>query len=241
MHFYIMNREAPKRLMLKLSGEALKWSQEYGLDVSYLHTIADKIVQLSTAGYQLVIVLGAGNIFRGATGAELGLDRTTGDYMGMIATIINGMALGNVIEEHGVPTRIMSSLDIPRVAEPFIRKRAIKHLEKGRIVICVAGTGNPYFSTDSAGVLRWLELDCDIMVKWTKVDGIYDADPKKYPEATRFETLSYDKALELNLDVMDLSAIALAKDQGLPLFVCHLEQIDKLGTDTITGTYVTQD
>jgi uridylate kinase len=149
--------------------------------------------------------------------------------MGMLATVINGMALGNVLEQHGRQVRVMSSLDIPRVAETFIRKRALKHLEKGRIVICVAGTGNPYFTTDSAAVLRALELNCDQMIKGTKVDGIYDKDPNIHTDAVRFEDVSFEQALELNLRIMDQSAIALAKDEQLPVFVCHIDAIDQIG------------
>lgn len=227
-----------KRILLKLSGEALKGTQGYGLDVTFIRQLASKIITVHERGIQIVIVLWGGNIFRGATGAELGLDRTTGDYMGMIATIINGMALGNVVEQIGVPTRVMSSIEIPRVAELFINKRAEKHLEKWRIVICVAGTGNPYYTTDSAAVLRALELHCDILIKGTKVDGIYEKDPVKYPQAKRYDHLTYEKALQSDIGVMDHSAIALAKDEQLPLRVTHIDQIDKIGTLEMPGTLV---
>ena len=228
-----------KRLLLKLSGEALQGSGEYGLDIQFLQTLARKIITLST-DYQkeIVIVIGGGNIFRGVSQAAEGLDRASADYMGMLATVMNGIALGDAIEKNGKPVRIVSALEIPRVSESFIRRRCLKHIERGRIVIAVAGTGNPYFTTDSAAVLRALELNCDCLVKGTKVDGVYDKDPKKHADAVRYEHISLRDAIKNDLRVMDQSAIALAHDEGLPIFVCRIEDIDKLGTDDIDGTYV---
>lgn len=187
---------------------------------------------------EVIIVIGGGNIFRGVAGAAKGIDRTAADYMGMLATIINGVALGNAIEKAGQSVRIMSAIEVPKVAEMFIYKRALKHLREGRIIIAVAGTGNPYFTTDSAAVLRALELHCDYMIKGTKVDGVYDKDPAKYPDAVRYDTVSIDEALVKGLRIMDQSAIALAKDEKLPLFVCRIEDIDQIGSPDIRGTYV---
>ncbi len=173
------------------------------------------------------------------SGAANGLDRSSADYMGMLATVMNGIALGDAIQKQGQEVRIMSALEINRVSELFIRNRAMKHLEKKRVIIAVAGSGNPFFTTDSAAVLRALELGCDVIVKGTKVDGVYDKDPAKFPDAKRFETLALQEALEKNLRVMDQSALALAKDEKIPLFVCRIEDIDKLGSDEIRGTLLT--
>ena len=225
-----------KRILLKLSGEALQGERDHGIDSEFLKVIAAKIVKLSKVGKELVIVIGGGNIFRGVSGAASGIDRSSADYMGMLATVMNGIALGDAIEKLGTEVRIMSAIEINRVSEFFIRRRAEKHLEKGRVVIAVAGTGNPYFTTDSAAVLRALELHCDVMVKGTKVDGVYDKDPAKHPDAIRYETLPLQEALEKNLRVMDQSAIALAKDEGLPLFVCRIEDIDQLSEPFVNGT-----
>jgi len=229
----------PKRILLKLSGEALQGKQDHGIETEFLDTLASKIVHLSKdRGIEIVIVIGGGNIFRGVSGADKGIDRTAADYMGMLATVINGIALGNAIEKAGQSVRIMSALDIPRVSELFIYKRALKHLREGRVIIAVAGTGNPYFTTDSAAVLRALELHCDFMVKGTKVDGVYDKDPAKHADAKRYDRVSVDEALQKGLRIMDQSAIALAKDEGLPIFVCRIEDIDQIGTDKVKGTYV---
>lgn len=203
-----------------------------------MQQLAQEIVGLYQAGLELVIVIGGGNIRRGVTGEQMGLDRSTADYMGMVATVINGMALGNSIEQQGVPVRVMSSLEIPRVSEMFIRKRALKHLEKKRVIICVAGTGNPFFSTDSAAVLRALELGCEVVIKATNVDGIYDKHPKQFSDAKKYHKVSYDEVLSKNLKVMDPSAIALAKDEGMPIYVCHIDTIDALAKEQLNGTLV---
>ncbi|MDD2916291.1 MAG: UMP kinase [Candidatus Gracilibacteria bacterium] len=228
----------PKRILLKLSGEALQGKGDHGIEPAFLDELAKKIVTLTQKHIEIVIVIGGGNIFRGVSGAAKGIDRTAADYMGMLATIINGIALGNALEKAGQPARIMSAIEVPKVAEAFIYKRALKHLREGRIIIAVAGTGNPYFTTDSAAVLRALELHCDFMVKGTKVDGVYDKDPAKHSDAKRYDTVSIDEALAKGLRIMDQSAIALAKDERLPLFVCRIEDIDQIGSPDIRGTYV---
>jgi len=233
---YLMKK--PKRILLKLSGEALKWKRESWIDIQFINTLAEKIKTLHDRGIEIALVLGAGNIFRGVAGAVMWLDRTTGDYMGMLWTIINALAMGNILTQHGMEARVMSSIETPRVAEPFIRKRALKHLQKWRIVLCAAGTGNPYFSTDSSAILRWLELWCDMVVKWTKVDGVYNKDPMKYDDAVKFDTMRIEDALEGNIRVMDHNAIAMAKDEKMPIYVCHIDQIDLLGTEKICGTMV---
>ena len=233
-------KKKPKRILLKLSWEALMGKQNYGIDVEFLNELAKKIVYLSKYKWiQIVIVIWWWNIFRWVQWAAKWLDRASADYMGMLATIMNWIALGDAIEKLGQEVRIMSAIDIPRVAEPFIRRRALKHLNKWRVVISVAWTGNPYFTTDSAAVLRALELNCDYMVKWTKVDWIYDKDPVKYKDAKKFDVISIDEALKRWLKVMDQSAIALAKDEKLPIFVCKIEDIDKIWSDKLNWTFVT--
>ncbi len=229
----------PKRILLKLSGEALQWEQWYGIDPSFLAFLAKKIVHLvQKESLEIVIVIGGGNIFRGIELEAGGFDRVTGDYMGMMGTIINGLAVGEAIENQGVDVRVMSAIPTQRVAEDFIRRRALRHIEKGRVVICVWGSGNPYFTTDSCAVLRALELGCDVVVKATKVDGIYDKDPKKHADAVRHETLHLHEVLHRDIRVMDQSAIALANDEGMPIYVCKIEDIDKLATEDIIGTFV---
>ncbi|NRH21149.1 UMP kinase [Candidatus Gracilibacteria bacterium] len=229
----------PNRILLKLSGEALQGKQGYGIDPEFLAYIAEKIVHLvKIQKIEVAIVVGGGNIFRGVELERGGFDRATGDNMGMLATIINGIAIGEAIEGAGVDVRVMSAIPTHRVAEDFIRRRALRHIEKGRVVICVGGSGNPYFSTDSAAVLRALELECDAVVKATKVDGIYDKDPKKHDDAVRYDILPLEEALHKNLRVMDQSAIALAHDENMPIFVCRIEDIQLIGTDEIIGTYV---
>lgn len=207
--------------------------------MEFLHELAGKVVKLAKSGKEIVIVIGGGNIFRGVSGAAGGLDRSSADYMGMLATVMNGIALGDAIHKQGQEVRIMSALEINRVSELFIRGRAMKHLSKNRVVIAVAGSGNPFFTTDSAAVLRALELGCDVIIKGTKVDGVYDKDPAKFPDAKRYDTLTLQQALEQNLRVLDQSALALAKDEKIALFVCKIEDIDKLGTDEIVGTLLT--
>ena len=202
-----------RRYLLKLSGEALQGDLEYGIDVKFLEILAHKIVALVASGKEIVIVIGGGNIFRGIAGAASGLDRSSADYMGMLATVMNGIALGDAIKQQGQEVRIMSALEINKVSELFIRGRAIKHLSRGRVIVAVAGSGNPYFTTDSAAVLRALELDCDMVIKGTKIDGVYSADPAKDPTATKYDTLSLQEALEHNLRVLDQSALAMARDE----------------------------
>lgn len=226
-----------KRILLKLSGEALKWSSEWSLDVEFINSLIEKVMHLHAWGMEIIIVIGAWNIWRWVTGEQMGLDRAAADYMGMVATMINGMALANVIEHQGGSARVMTSLEMPKVAEQFIYKRALKHLEKWRIVICVWGTWNPFFSTDSAAVLRALELDCDVVVKWTNIDGIYDKHPD-LPDATKYAKVSYDEVLAKNLKVMDPSAIALAKDEWMPIYVTHINSIAQLLENVQQGTLV---
>ncbi len=189
----------------------------------------------------MIIVVGGGNIFRGIELEAGGFDRTTGDHMGMLGTIINGLAIGEAIETEGIDVRVMSAIPTERVAEPFIRRRALRHIEKGRVVICVGGTGNPYFTTDSCAVLRGLELGCDVVVKATKVDGIYDKDPKKHTDAKRHDSLHMHEVLKNDIRVMDQASIALAHDEGIPIYVCRIEDIDMIATDDIVGTYVHSD
>jgi len=226
-----------KRVLLKLSGEALKWSSKWSLDVEYISGLIEKVMILCKWGIEVIIVIWAGNIWRWVMGEQMGLDRATADYMGMVATIINGMALANVIETQGGSARVMTSLEMPRVAELFIRKRALKHLEKWRVVICVWGTGNPFFSTDSAAVLRALELHCDVVIKWTNIDGIYDRHPD-LPDAKKYGTVTYDEVLAKNLKVMDPSAIALAKDEHMPIYVTHIDSIESILEWATQGTLV---
>ncbi len=229
----------PKRILLKLSWEALQWDQWYGIDPKFLSFLAKKIVHLvKIQKLEIVIVVGWGNIFRGIELEEGGFDRVTGDYMGMMGTIINGLAVGEAIEDEWIDVRVTSAIPTQRVAEDFIRRRALRHIEKGRVVICVGGTGNPYFSTDSCAVLRALELDCDVVVKATKVDGIYDKDPKKHTDAVRHDSLYLHEVIQRDIRVMDQAAIALAQDEGMPIYVCKIEDIDRICSDDIVGTFV---
>jgi uridylate kinase len=226
------------RILLKLSGEALKWDQDYGIDVNFTKNLAEKVGTLHRRGVQIAIVFGGGNIFRGMSGEKMGLDRVAGDYMGMLATVMNGVAFADLLTQMGIPNRVMTSVKMEAVAESFIQKRALKHLELWRVVICVAGTGNPYCTTDSAAVLKALELKCDVMIKGSKVDGIYNKDPKHHDDAVRFEELTLEDAIKLNIKVMDQGAIGMARDEGLPLFVCHIDDIDLIGTQEVKGTKV---
>jgi uridylate kinase len=229
----------PKRILLKLSGEALQWEQGYGIDPKFLHFLAKKIVFLIEKKHlKIAIVVWGWNIFRGIELEQGWFDRVTGDYMGMMGIIINGLAIGEAIESLGREVRVMSAISVHRVAEDFIRRRALRHMEKGRVVVCVGGTGNPYATTDSCAVLRALELDCDVVVKATKVDGIYDKDPKKHADAIRHDTLHMHEVLQKDIRVMDQSAIALANDEGMPIYVCKIEDIDKIGDEEIVGTFV---
>lgn len=213
-----------KRVLLKLSGESLMGNQNYGIDPEVLDQFADEIKDARSLGVEIAIVIGGGNIFRGISGAAKGMDRVQGDYMGMLATVINSMALQDALERKGTFTRLLTAIKMEQIAEPFIRRRAIRHLEKGRLVIFGAGTGNPYFTTDTAAALRAIEIEADVIIKGTRVDGIYDSDPEKNPKAVKFETISYIDVLQKNLRVMDLTAITLCQDNKLPILVFNMEQ-----------------
>ncbi len=215
-------KPAHKRILLKLSGEALMGDMDYGIDPKMSRRLAAEIVELNRAGVELAVVVGGGNIFRGAGLAEAGMDRVTGDHMGMLATVINALALQDAIESLGAYCRVMSALPIDQVCEDFIRRRAVRHLEKGRIVVFGAGTGNPYFTTDSAASLRASEINADLMLKATKVDGVYDSDPEKNPEAVRYECVTYDEALIKKLGVMDATAIVMCRDNNIPLRIFNI-------------------
>jgi uridylate kinase len=220
-----MNQEgqpAYKRILLKLSGEAFMGSQDYGVDPLVLDQVAQEVCDLSRLGVEVAVVIGGGNIFRGAGLAEGGMDRVTGDHMGMLATVINALALQDAIERNGHFCRVMSAIRINQVCEDYIRRRAVRHLEKGRIVVFAAGTGNPFFTTDSAASLRAIEIGAELMIKATKVDGVYDADPMKRSDARRFERLSFDEALERRLGVMDTTALVMCRDNNLPLRVMNM-------------------
>ncbi len=209
-----------KRILVKISGEALQ-NKEKGLnhDPEILSKVAAQFKQMLSMGAEIAVVVGGGNIFRGLAGSDTGTDRTTGDYMGMLATVINSMAIQNALENEGIHTRVMTAITMPAIAEPFIRRKAVRHLEKGRVVIFGAGTGNPYFTTDSAAALRASEINADVLMKATKVDGIYTADPMKDPDATRFDKISYQEALSLQLKVMDAAAFSLCMENDIPIVV----------------------
>jgi uridylate kinase len=219
-----MKSQKPKyrRLLLKLSGEALGDAQSNGIDGARVGDMADQIGEVRQLGIELVIVIGGGNIFRGVSGSEKGIERATADYMGMLATVINALALQDALERRGVPTRVQSAINMTQIAEPFIRRRAVRHLEKGRVVIFAAGTGNPYFSTDTAAALRANEMGVEVILKATKVDGIYDSDPKKNPKAKRFSRITYLEALQQQLKVMDSTAFSLCMDNKMPIIVFDL-------------------
>ena len=213
---------AYKRILLKLSGEALMGDDAYGINEDVVTRIVSEIAEITRLGVQVGVVIGGGNIFRGMKGAASGMDRATADYMGMLATVMNAMALADAMRRMDVPARVQSALRIDQVVEPYIRGRAIRHLEEGRVVIFAAGTGNPFFTTDTAAALRGAEIGAQIVLKATKVDGIYTADPKKDPSATRFQRISFDEAIARNLAVMDATAFALCRDQRLPINVFSL-------------------
>ncbi len=218
-----------KRVLLKLSGEAFGGSKGQGIDPDFLRYIANEIKKVYDEGVQIAVVVGGGNIFRGIQGEDIGIDRATGDYMGMLATLINALALQNALENvSGLPTRVLSALEIRAVAEPYIRRRAIRHLEKGRVVIFGAGTGNPFFSTDTAAALRAAEIKADLIIKATKVDGIYTDDPKKNPKAEKIEEISHMEALNRGLKVMDPTALTLARENNIPILVLDIFQPDNL-------------
>jgi len=211
-----------KRILLKLGGESIGGSNGFGIDVDEAESIAHRVKEVYDLGVEVAVVIGAGNLWRGKQGLEHGMDRSTADYMGMLATVMNSMALMDALERIGVFTRVMSAIEMRAVAEPYIRRRAIRHLEKGRVVIFGAGTGNPFFSTDTAAALRASEIDADVVIKATKVDGVYDADPKKNPKAKRFDQLSYIEVLNRRLEVMDSTAITLCMENKLPILVVNL-------------------
>lgn len=211
-----------KRILLKLSGEALMGDDSYGINTGVLEFVASEVKNVVATGVELGVVIGAGNIFRGVAGASKGMDRTTADNMGMLATVMNSLAMQDALERAGVITRVMSAIPMQSVSEPYIRRRATRHLEKGRVVIFAAGTGNPYFTTDSAGVLRALEIDADVVIKATKVDGVYDKDPMIHNDAIKYQSLTYDDVLRKGLRVMDAAGIALAKEDNLPIMVLNM-------------------
>ncbi|MGK0385759.1 MAG: uridylate kinase [Patiriisocius sp.] len=208
-----------KRILLKLSGEALMGNRQYGIDPERLQEYAQDIKAITATGVQVAIVIGGGNIFRGVAGASKGMDRVQGDHMGMLATVINGLALQGALEDEGIPTRLQSAIKINEVAEPFIKRRAVRHLEKGRVVIFGGGTGNPYFTTDSAAVLRAIEINADVILKGTRVDGIYSSDPEKNPDAVKFDFITFDDVLKKGLKVMDTTAFTLSQENELPIIV----------------------
>ena len=217
-------RPVYRRIVLKLSGEALAGTQGYGIDPPVLDRVGRDVREVTELGVQVAIVIGGGNIFRGIAASAAGMDRATADYMGMLATIINALALQDALEKAGLQTRVLSAIEMRAVAEPYIRRRAIRHLEKGRVVIFAAGTGNPFFTTDTAGALRAVEIGADVIVKATKVDGVYSADPKKDPTARRIDKVSYIQVLNQGLGVMDTTAISLCMDNKLPIVVFDLTQ-----------------
>ena len=235
-----MGAHGYRRILLKLSGEVLMGDQAYGIDPDTVARVAEEVKAAQDTGLQLCLVIGGGNIFRGMAGAAKGMDRAQADYMGMLATVMNALAMQNALEQLGVPTRVQSAIEMDKVCEPVIRRRAERHLEKGRIVIFAAGVGAPFFTTDSGAALRAAEMQCDALFKGTSVDGVYDADPKKVSTAKRYETLSYNRVLADNLKVMDASAVSLCRDNNIPIVVFSirvqgnlLKVLDGSGTSTV--------
>ncbi len=239
-----MPKASFKRILLKLSGEALVGSQSYGIDTKVAESVAKEIKAVHDLGVEVAVVIGGGNIFRGVSESAGNMDRAAADYIGMLATVMNAVVLQDALEQLDVYTRVMSAIDIPQLAEPFIRRRAVRHLEKKRVVIFAAGTGNPYFTTDSAAALRALEIEAEVILKGTKVDGIYSADPVKVSDATKFDTITYQEVLEKQLRVMDASAISLCMDNGLPIMVFNMQKseniIKAVCGDLSIGTLVTK-
>lgn len=217
-----------KRILLKLSGEALMGNRQYGIDNDRLKEYADEIKKVTDLGCEVAIVIGGGNIFRGLAGAAKGMDRVQGDYMGMLATVINGMALQGALEDAGIKTRLQSAIEMDKVAEPFIKRRAVRHLEKGRVVIFGAGTGNPYFTTDTAATLRAIEIGADVILKGTRVDGIYDSDPEKNTDAVKYNSLTFEEVFEKDLKVMDMTAFTLSHENKLPIIVFDMNKENNL-------------
>lgn len=230
-----------KKILLKLSGESLMGQKGFGIDHNVLNFFAEEVKKVKEAGVQVGIVIGGGNIYRGLSASDQGIDRVTGDQMGMLATMINSLALQNAIEHTGVYSRLMSSISMEQVAEPYIRRRAIRHLEKGRVVIFGAGTGHPYFSTDTAASLRAVEIQADVIIKGTRVDGVYDSDPEKNPEALRFNNITYIDIINKSLRVMDLTAISLCQENNLPIIVFNMNEpgnLLRLVYGEIVGTFI---
>ena len=211
-----------RRVLLKLSGEALAGEQKTGIDPATVEKICAELGSVLDLGLQVALVIGGGNIFRGLSASAKGMDRSSGDYMGMLATVLNALAVQDVLEKQNHPTRVLSAITMQQVCEPFIRRRALRHMEKGRVVICAAGTGNPYFTTDTAAALRGMELKCEAIIKATKVKGVYDKDPQKHPDAQMFKRISYDETLARHLGVMDSTAITLAQENKVPILVCSM-------------------
>jgi uridylate kinase len=235
-----MSQPRYKRILLKLSGEVLMGNQQFGIDPEFVAELAKEVQAAQATGLEICLVIGGGNIFRGMAGAAKGMDRAQADYMGMLATVMNALAMQNALEQLGVPTRVQSAIEMDKVCEPVIRRRAERHLEKGRIVIFAAGVGAPYFTTDSGAALRAAEMQCDALLKGTSVDGIYDSDPKGNPQAKRYDTVDYDTVLAENLKVMDASAVALCRDNNIPIVVFSIREQGNLakvlrgeGTSTI--------
>ncbi len=218
-----------RRVLLKVSGEALLGGREYGLDTATVGRIAEDVQAVIGMGAQVCLVIGGGNIFRGVSGAASGMERATADYMGMLATVMNALAMQNALEKRGVHTRVQSAIPMSSVCEPYIRRRAIRHMEKGRVVIFAAGTGNPFFTTDTAAALRAVEMGCDALLKGTQVDGVYSADPRKVPDATRYESLTYMDVLSRDLAVMDAAAISLARENDIPIIVFNIHEHGAFG------------
>ena len=218
-----------KRIMIKLSGEGLMGSQTYGLDPEHVRKIAQDIKQVHEDGTEVCLVIGGGNIFRGVSDAAKGMERTTADHMGMLATVINALGVQSVLEAAGVDTRVQSAIAMSQVCEPYIRRKAMRHMEKGRVVIFAAGTGNPFFTTDTAAALRAVEMNCDALLKATQVDGVYSADPKLDPNATRFDRLTFAKVIADNLKVMDTAALALSRDNAMPIVVFNMHEDNAIG------------
>ena len=236
-----MNSVKYKRVLLKLSGESLMGKQGFGISADVLDFFSDEVKKVHDVGVQLGVVIGGGNIYRGLSASHQGIHRATGDQMGMLATVINSLALQNAVEKKGIQTRLMSAIKMEEIAEPYIRRRAIRHLEKGRVVILGAGTGHPYFSTDTAASLRAVEIGADIIVKGTRVDGVYDSDPEKNPDAVRYEQISYLDILKKNLRIMDLTAVSLCQENDLPMMVFNMDipgNLLKLVMGESVGTYI---
>ena len=232
---------AYKRILLKLSGEALMGNRQHGIDPARLAQYANEIKKIVDKGVEVAIVIGGGNIFRGVAGASNGIDRVQGDYMGMLATIINGLALQSAIEDAGIKTRLLTAIKMEQVAEPFIKRRAVRHLEKGRVVIFGGGTGNPYFTTDTAAVLRAIEINADVILKGTRVDGIYTSDPEKFEDAIKFDSITYQDVMSKGLKVMDMTAFALSQENNLPIVVFDMNtkgNLEKVISGENIGTKV---